>query len=564
MTRKFRIFLFLLSMWVVAFGQPAQYGWLGLVAAGCGFALFFRALVEVRAAKDRFFLGTFWFALVQLIQLRWMVAHPYLYILMPYLLFSTLIGAQFGVISSCITKKSVKQWRMLFFVSALWTLMEWSRLFFMGGYSLNPVGLALGGGLYPRQFASLFGVFGMSFWVVFTNLVLLRAWMAWDHAAKWTAYTLVLLTPLLYGYSQVKIQEKELARVEKDELYYNIALVQTAFPCEVTFSFMSPQEMRYFVTNEWIQILMDLSSLDRDSVDAIVLPEYVVPFGTFYAVYPYDNVVHAFETIYGTESLSKIAKKKPHLAMEVETPNGKIWMVNNAFWLQSISNLFSADVVCGLADREWDNEGNTYSYSAYFLMRPNQDQMQRYEKRILLPMGEYIPFECCRELAAKYGVRGSFTPGNKTEALYGSKFLIGPSVCYEETFGSLMRESRLTGAQVLVNVSNDGWFMHSTLPRQHLEHSRLRTVELGVPLVRACNTGITCAVDAFGEDIDVLGDYDEESEERSGVLTVRVPEFQFWTPYILYGDSAVVCASFFFILLRYRSLFEYFRKTKRD
>ena len=98
-----------------------------------------------------------------------------------------------------------------------------------------------------------------------------------------------------------------------------------------------------------------------------------------------------------------------------------------------------------------------------------------------------------------------------------------------------MRENRLTGAELLVNVTNDGWFPHSRLPQQHSDHSRLRTVETGIPLVRACNTGVTAACDSLGQ---VLGALSEESGQ--GTLLVDVPLYSYFTLYTVWGDLFII------------------------
>ena len=72
--------LFILSFIVVAFGQPNLVSWLGLISAICGFALFFRLLLEISSAKKRFWLGTLWFSLIQMVQLFWSLGHPFFYI----------------------------------------------------------------------------------------------------------------------------------------------------------------------------------------------------------------------------------------------------------------------------------------------------------------------------------------------------------------------------------------------------------------------------------------------------------------------------------------------------
>ena len=178
---------------------------------------------------------------------------------------------------------------------------------------------------------------------------------------------------------------------------------------------------------------------------------------------------------------------------------------------------------------------------------PLGGEIGRYEKRVLLPMGEYIPFSFLKDLCARYGVKGSFTQGKEAKVEQTLAGLVAPSICYEETFGGVMREGKLKGAEMLVNLTNDAWYPHSTLSLQHLEHARLRTVEMGVPLVRACNTGITCAIDSFGQTVDILHDHGEV-EDVADSLYVEVPKYHYWTLYSLWGDHFILAVSMVGIL----------------
>ena len=128
----------------------------------------------------------------------------------------------------------------------------------------------------------------------------------------------------------------------------------------------------------------------------------------------------------------------------------------------------------------------------------------RYEKRILLPIAEYIPFNWVKKFALKYGIADSFTPGLEAKVFQMGRVKTGVSICYEETFGNLMRANRAKGADLLINLTNDAWYPDSRLPSVHYLHGRLRAVELGIPLLRSCNTGVTCGIDALGRTIGML------------------------------------------------------------
>ncbi len=544
-----QVLLFLLSLFIVGFGQPALVSWSGLIAACLGFALFFRMLLGVERPLYRFYLGTAWFGLVQLIQLSWLISHPYLYIYFLYGLLVVGMGAQFGLISILITPFQLQRFSRLLVIAACWTLLEWSRLYLLSGFSWNPIGLALTGNLYALQFASIGGVYSLSFWVILVNLLGLRAWIypyqgTW-HTSRIIGFTLwaaAALMPYAYGYWQIQAHQQAFAaRSEKQRV--TALLVQTAFPVEESMDFKTPQDMVNFVYQEWSQVLHLLSKHKGKPVDMIIMPEYIVPFGTYFPVFRHDAVVKIFKEILGEDTVEKLPPLNHHFSYTVNSDKGATVMVNNAFWVQGITDIFDADVIVGLEDSEKLNGKETVSYSSAFHFIPNSESVERYEKRVLVPMGEYIPFAFCRNLAAQYGIQGSFTCGCDAKVMACRKLPIGASICYEETYGHLMRENRLQGAELLVNLTNDGWFPHSTLSSQHLEHARLRTVEMGIPLVRACNTGTTCVIDAFGRTVSVLGDEHGENDDLAEAMLVTIPTYTYETLYTHYGDFLILCLS---------------------
>lgn len=205
-----------------------------------------------------------------------------------------------------------------------------------------------------------------------------------------------------------------------------------------------------------------------------------------------------------------------------------------------MANFFQAHVVIGLEDSIYVNQHKAESYSSAFHFIPGSNQLpKRYEKRVLVPMGEYIPFTWCRELASQYGITGSFTCGTSAKVFDGP-VPFGISICYEEIYGDLMRENRVQGAELLVNLTNDGWYPQSRLPKQHFDHARLRTVENGIPLVRACNTGVTGAIDSLGRIIGVLGEDHMQDQQVADSIRLNVPLYHYRTFYAQHGDLPVI------------------------
>ena len=549
-----RIVLAVVAFFFVAFGQPAWIWWFGLIASAVGYALILRVIIDFERPKQRFLIGMVWFAATQLVQLSWLVSHPYHYIYPIYFLVSCVIGTQFGLLALFVTRRNFVHLYRLVAIAALWTLMEWGRLYFFSGFTWNPIGIALTGSLYPLQMAAIWGIYGLSFWVMLVNLLAVRAWLQWPACRGLFLCLLAALIPYLFGFFHYHLHVNEMAQHQERD--FRAILVQTAFPIEEALSIDSKHEFIGFVIDEWKQILSLVAKQKGKNADLIALPEFTVPFGTYTFVYPIQQVVQAFEIELGSASLALLPPLEAPLALPIETTNGPQVFVNNAYWSQAIANAFGTPILVGLEDAEEVYPGEREHYSAAMYFRPFQHATEeerqmspfapyimadRYEKRVLVPMGEYIPFDFLKTIAAKYGITGSFTNGKEAKVLACGKTPFGISICYEETFGHLMRESRLLGAEILVNLTSDGWYPQSRLPQQHFDHARLRTVESGIPLLRSCNTGITCAIDSLGRVVDTLGGEDLFAlQSLSDSLYVEVPTYHYHTLYSQLGDVMII------------------------
>jgi apolipoprotein N-acyltransferase len=159
-----------------------------------------------------------------------------------------------------------------------------------------------------------------------------------------------------------------------------------------------------------------------------------------------------------------------------------------------------------------------------------------YDKVHLVPFGEYIPFH--KEIAPLSGLigRGSFEVGESrvTLALPGLPSF-SPLICYEAIF-----PAAVTGPgprpDWLLNITNDAWFGVSSGPYQHLTSARLRTVEEGLPMLRAANTGVSAVIDAYGRLLSQL------DMEQAGVIDVALPLPRAATLYARWHDFALLAS----------------------
>ena len=138
-------------------------------------------------------------------------------------------------------------------------------------------------------------------------------------------------------------------------------------------------------------------------------------------------------------------------------------------------------------------------YNAASVFAPDGSLLGRYAKIHLVPWGEYIPFKSFFSFA--HGLTrnaGRFTHGWKRTVFRLNGHHYGIFICYESIFADEIRQFVVNGAEVLVNISDDGWYGDTSAPWQHLNMARMRAVENRRWLLRDTNTGVTAAIDPYG------------------------------------------------------------------
>jgi len=138
-------------------------------------------------------------------------------------------------------------------------------------------------------------------------------------------------------------------------------------------------------------------------------------------------------------------------------------------------------------------------YNGAVLIIPGSGIVAEYRKTHLVPFGEHIPFDQYLTVLKKIDVGGGdYTPGNSFTVFDIEHLTFSCLICFESIFPELSRKFVASGAGLLINITNDGWFGKISGPQQHNDMAILRTVENGVPLVRCANTGISMVVDKYG------------------------------------------------------------------
>jgi apolipoprotein N-acyltransferase len=187
-----------------------------------------------------------------------------------------------------------------------------------------------------------------------------------------------------------------------------------------------------------------------------------------------------------------------------------------------IASVIEGDAVVVTGGNRYELEGEVRTASNSLWVIDNSAEVRaRYDKVDLVPFGEFLPARPWLEAIGLSNLTaGSFDfapgPGRETIALAGLPSF-SPLICYEAIFpGDAVARSG-PRPDFILNITNDGWFGMSAGPHQHLAMARMRSVEEGLPLVRAANTGISVVTDAFGREIGRL-----ELGDR-GVLDAELP-----------------------------------------
>jgi apolipoprotein N-acyltransferase len=138
-------------------------------------------------------------------------------------------------------------------------------------------------------------------------------------------------------------------------------------------------------------------------------------------------------------------------------------------------------------------------FNSAVLVSPQGEWVGRYDKVHLVPFGEYLPFPQVFAFAGGLTKEvGEFQRGASRMPLDAGGQRLGMFICYESIFPDEVRQGPLQGAQVLVNISNDGWYGDSGAWAQHLQQTQMRAIENGRWLLSATNTGMTASIDPYG------------------------------------------------------------------
>lgn len=179
----------------------------------------------------------------------------------------------------------------------------------------------------------------------------------------------------------------------------------------------------------------------------------------------------------------------------------------------------------------------------------------RYDKVFLVPFGEYVPslFSFVNQVSDE---AGAYTPGDRIQLMPVDGRSAGVFICYESAVGHHVRDFARAGAQVFLNLSNDGYFFRTPAREQHLQLVRMRAAENRRWILRATNNGITAVVDPSGQVREQLPGFDARSARVAfGFVDEK-------TPFTLYGDWFILLAALAVAAALVASQWPHYKKPK--
>ncbi len=429
-----------------------------------------------------FLSSLYWIAhslLVDLVHFGWMI--PLVLILVPLVL-ALFIGLL------VITAEYFNYHKIAYVLgfSALWVILEFIRSFILFPFPWNLLGYTSLSSEYIAQFASVVGVYGMSF------LVCMLGTCFYSRSSKYIILVFVCYA-IIFSFGYVRLKESESEYIEG----FTFRLVQ---PNLIEHHMGDPKKQ----SDDFLKLIkLSLKDLKKNTIT--IWPEAAFPY-ILSNNSPFNNILS-----------------------EVVSDGG--FLITGADWLEPQNN-----------DKKWD------VYNSIVTINKKGEVVSVYNKTLLVPFGEYIPLRrYIPNLIEKvaYGI-GDFTQGKHLQLTKITQKLppILNLICFESIFTHIPHIYFRQEFGLILNITNDAWFGNTIGPYQHYNMARMRAIEYNTPLIRVAKHGITAVFDQYGRVIISLG------LNKEGVLDIKVPKKTLQSStYLLYYYASAAWVTFLIFLL---------------
>jgi apolipoprotein N-acyltransferase len=366
------------------------------------------------------------------------------------------------------------------FSVVLWVALEWSRATILLACPWELFGYSQTSNVRLMQMVDVTGIYGVSALLVAVNHTLHGIVVRRGPAARVVLVAAYSAAALLYGEHRLRELRSEVG--EKKTL--RVALVQPA---------IDPNEKWDPARRETALDVQE--SLSRTAVsrgaELVVWPEASAPY-LFATDDFYDRNMERFAVDRALRDRSIAFARSLGVPVLIGSPSPIVRSVGRG--------------------EAWN------SLNRSLLLDAGGRVVAHYDKTILVPFGEYVPFPRALFFVRKIvpGV-GEFVPGNGPTLFRVGDARFAVLVCYEAIFPDFARRLVDRGADFLVNQTNDGWFGDSSAPLEHLAMASVRAIENRTPLVRVANTGISAVVARDGR-IEAAIPLDERGVRIADVL----------------------------------------------
>lgn len=343
----------------------------------------------------------------------------------------------FGVLRVCVSES----WLRPFVLAAGWVGFEFLRTHLFSGFPWALLAHSQAAALPLIQVSSLTGAWGVSF-----VLVLVQAWVIRIGVVRRSSHCCDLFVPILlvvvvfFGIARLKNKPNDAGRS------FSVALLQGNIDQYQKWD----QQYEEAIYDRYAGLVREPAA---KTADVIIWPESAIP----------------------------------------------AWIPNDRgalSWLSELVRQSSATHIVGAVSRNIEPQAE---FNSAFLFNPQGVIEAQYNKQHLVPFGEVAPLRFLLGWIPYLGQLGTFNAGNKATVfnIHGKQW--APLICYEIIFPQLVRRSVRQGADVVVNLTNDGWYLSTGAPEQHFVTSIFRAIEVSRPVVRVANTGISAVIDPTGQ-----------------------------------------------------------------